>query len=208
VYHNDGRIGKATFDCDGQGHLVGDGRTVSCTQKGSDHLEISTFKNGSKVSKAQWELSNHGDALTIQGTMLQLDGSAVNPTESRYTRTSGSTGFIGGWRNTDLFKGLPSILKTKIDDNALHFYYPEIDVHVDAAVDGSSSPVHTFLFPSGANIVLSERSPREFTMTTNLDGHAAYVEHWELSADGRSLTQSSWFAKTPNGKYVLVYEKR
>jgi hypothetical protein len=207
VYHNSGRIGTANFDCDGKGHVVSEGLAVFCTQKRGDSLEIYTSKNGSKVSTAHWELSNHDDTLTIQGTMLQSDGSA-NSIESRYTRTSGSTGFVGGWRNTDLFKGLPSILSTKIGDNALHFYYPERDGHVDAAIDGSSSPVHTSLFPSGANISLSERSPREFSLITNLNGHVAYIEYWEISADGRSLTESSWFAKRPNEKYVLVYVRQ
>lgn len=107
-----------------------------------------------------------------------------------------------------MFKGLPSILKTNVNDKALHLYYPESDRHVDAAVNGSSSPVHTSLFPPGANIVLSERSPREFNLTTSSDGHVAYVEYWQISADGHSLTQSSWFARTPSEKYVLVYEKQ
>ena len=207
VYHNTGRSGTANFDCDGKGHLVTESLTVFCTQKNSGYLEISTFKNGSKVSTAHWELSNHGNALTIEGTWLRLEGSAKS-TETRYTRTSGSSGFVGGWRNTDLFKGRASILETNIGNNALHFYYPEKDIHVDAFIDGTSSAVHTSLFPSGATIALSERSPREFSLTTKLNGQVVYVEYWQRSADGRSLTQSSWFANRPNEKYVLVYEKQ
>ncbi len=207
VYHNTGRIGTANFDCDGKGHQVSDSLTVFCTQKKRDYLEISTFKNGSKFSRAHWELSNHGNALTIQGTMLQSHGSA-KPIESHYTRTSGSTGFVGGWRNADLFKGLPSMLETNIGNNALHFYYPENGIHVDALIDGTSAPIHTFLFPSGATIALSESGPRELSLTTKLNGQVVYVEYWRINADGHSLTQSSWFANRPNEKYVLVYEKQ
>jgi len=207
VYHNTGRIGTANFDCDGKGHLVGESLTVICTQKSSDYLEISTFKNGSKVSSSHWELANHGNALTIQGTMLQSDRSA-KLIESRYTRTSGSTGFVGGWRNTDLFKGLASVLKTSTGNNSVHLYYPENGIHEDAFMDGTTSAVHTSVFPFGATIALSEGSPREFRLTTKLNGQVVYIEHWQMSADGRSLTQSSWFANTPSEKYVLVYEKQ
>ena len=207
VYHNTGRIGTANFDCDGKGHLVGESLTIFCTQKNSGYLEISAFKSGSKVSIAHWELSNHGNALTIQRTMLQSDGSAKSM-ESHFRRTFGSTGFAGGWRNTDLFEGLASILKTNISNNALHFYYPETGIHEDVPIDGTSSALHTSLFPSGATIALSEGSPREFRLTTKLNGQIVYVEYWQMSADGRSLTQSSWFANTPNEKYVLVYEKQ
>jgi hypothetical protein len=207
VYHNTGRIGAANFNCDGKGHVVGESLTVLCTQKNSDWLEITGFKNGSKVSTSHWELSDHGNALTIQGTMLQSDGSAKS-IESRYTRTSGSTGFVGGWRNTDLFKGLARIIKTNIGDNTLHFYYPETGIREDAVIDGTSSAVHTSLFPSGATITLSKGSPRDFTLTTKLNGEVVYVEHWRMSVDRHSLTQSSWFANRPDEKYALVFEKQ
>ena len=72
----------------------------------------------------------------------------------------------------------------------------------------SSAAVHTPLFPSGATITLTERGPRALSLTTKLSGQLVYVEYWQISADGRSLTQSSWFASRPNEKYVLVYEKQ
>jgi hypothetical protein len=207
VYHNSGRIGSANFDCDGKGHLVSESLTILCAQKNSDYLEIFGFENGSKVSTAHWELSNHENALTIQSTMRQSDGSA-NSIEAHYTRTSGSTGFVGGWRNAEPFKGLASILQTDIRNNALHFSYPEKNIHVDASIDGTSAAVHTPLFPSGATIALSKRGPRALRLTTKVSGQIVYVEDWQMSADGHSLTQSSWFASRPNEKYVLDYEKQ
>ncbi|HEX4065372.1 MAG TPA: hypothetical protein VHZ09_05060 [Acidobacteriaceae bacterium] len=208
VYHNSGRIGTASFDCDGKGHRVSESLTVSCVQTGSDYLEISAFKNGSKVSTAHWELSNHENALTIQGTMLQSNGSAKSIDIHHFTRTSGSTGFVGGWRNAEPFEGLASILQTKVGNDALQFSYPEKDIHVNAPTDGNNAAVHTFLFPSDATIALTERGPRTLSLTTKVNGQIAYVEYWQMSADGRSLTQSSWFANRPNEKYVLVYKKQ
>jgi len=207
VYHNSGRIGIANFDCDGNKHQIGENDTISCVQKNPDYMEILDFRNGSKVSTAHWELSNHQDALTIQGTMLQPDGSAKSA-EHHFTRTSGSAGFVGAWRNVEPFEGLASILRTSIRDNALHVYYPEREIHIDALLNGTSAAVHTPLFPSGATIAISERSPRAFSLNTRLNGQVVFVENWQISADGRSLAQSSWFASRPNEKYVLVYEKR
>lgn len=207
VFHNSGRIGSANFDCDGKEHRVSESLTISCTQRNSDYLEILGFKNGSKVSTAHWKLSNNENSLTIQGTMFQPDGSAKSK-EAHYIRTSGLTGFVGGWRNVEPFKGLPSILQTSIRNNALHLSYPESGTHVDALIDGASAAVHTPMFPSGATIVLSERGPQVLILTTELKGQAVYIEDWQISANGRSLTQSSWFESKPNEKYVLVYVKQ
>jgi hypothetical protein len=207
VYHNAGRIGAANFNCDGKGHDVRGNVTVICAQKSHSYLEISAFKNGSRVSTAHWTLSDHENALTIQGTMLQPDGSA-KPIEANYTRTSGATGFVGGWRNVEPFTGLATTLRTAVDDRAVHFNYAETDVHVDARIDGTSEPISTPRFPSGASIDLSEQGPRAFSLTTKLRGKVVYIERWQMSADGRSLAESSWFSNTPKEKYVLVYEKQ
>jgi hypothetical protein len=149
--------------------------------------------------------SETGITGSLKGTSSELRTAAEN---SHFTRTSGSTGFVGGWRNAEPFEGLASILQTSIRDNALHFSYPEKDIHVDALLNGTSAAVHTSLFPSGATISLSERVPRAFSLTTKLNGQVVYVENWQIAADGRYLTQSSWFASRPNEKYVLVYEKQ
>jgi hypothetical protein len=206
VYHSSGRIGAANFDCDGKGHLVSKDDTISCTQRDADYLEISAFKNGSRISIAHWELSDHAKALTIQGTFFQPDGS-TKTIESHFTRTSGAAGFVGGWRNRDLFQLQASTLRTDINNNALHIYYPERGIRVDVPIDGTSAAVNTPLFPSGATIALSKRGPQELSLITKLRGQTIYVEDWQIGVDGRSLTQSSWFAKTPNEKYVLVYMK-
>jgi hypothetical protein len=176
-------------------------------QKSGDTVEISIFKNGSKVSTALWELSNHENALMIKGTSLRPDGSAKS-TEHHLTRTSGSTGFVGGWRNADPFEGLASILQTSVRNNAFHFSNPGREMHADVFIDGTSAGVHSPLFPSGATIALSERGPRAFILSTKVNGQVVYIENWQVSADGRSLTQSSWFSSSPNEKYVLVYEKQ
>jgi hypothetical protein len=207
VYHNVGRIGAANFNCDGKGHHVRGNVTVICAQKSHSYLETSAFKNGSRVSTAHWTLSDHENALTIQGTMLQPDGLAKS-IEANYTRTSGATGFVGGWRNVEPFTGLATTLRTAVDDRAVHFNYAETDVHVDARIDGTSEPISTPRFPSGASIDLSEQGPRAFSLTTKLRGKVVYIERWQMSADGRSLAESSWFSNTPKEKYVLVYEKQ
>jgi hypothetical protein len=206
VYHSSGRIGAADFDCDGKGHLVSRDVTILCTQRDTDYLEISAFKNGSRISIAHWELSDYAKALTIQGTFFQPDGSAKTM-ESHFTRTSGAAGFVGGWRNKDLFQRQASTLIANINNNALHIYYPETGIRVDVRIDGTSAEVKTPLFPSGATIALSRHGPQEFSLITKLRGQIVYVEDWQIGVDGPSLTQTSWFAKTPNEKYVLVYIK-
>lgn len=75
MYHNASGGSTANFRCDGKGYQGKETLTAFCTQKISSEMEITIFRNGSKVSTVHWQLSSDGNALTIQSRRFQADGS-------------------------------------------------------------------------------------------------------------------------------------
>jgi hypothetical protein len=145
--------------------------------------------------------------LTVISTTLSGDGS-TKPKEHRYTRTSGSTGFAGGWRDVNPLERIPSILQINLVNDRLHYNFPERNQYADVTLDGSDATVRGAGTPAGSSISLEESGPRDLSMTKKLDGRVLSVGYLRISADGRSLTESYWTPGRPDEKAVLVYEKR
>lgn len=207
MYHSGSGTATSNFRCDGKGNPAANDLTAFCTQKNSSNLEITNFRNGSKVLAVHWDLSRDGKALTIDSTALYPDGAARSK-EFRYVRTSGSTGFAGNWRNVDPLEGRAQILQFTIGSNALHYTFPENEVHVDAFIDGTDAAIQGPFVPSGETISLRESGPRELSSAMKRNGRVESVGYWRLSDDGRSLTESYWLPGRPNEKEELVYQKQ
>ncbi len=207
MYHNASGGGTLNFGCDGKTYQASKTLTAFCTQKNSSDMEITAFKDGSKFFVAHWELSSDGQELTVRGTSFHTDGSKEQK-ESRYTRVSGSAGFVGGWRNVNPFEGIPSIWRIDLQGSSLHFSYPERGWYADVLLDGRDAAIRGPRISPGATIALKERNPRELSSETKVKGEVANVGYWRISGDGRSLTESYWSPARPNEKAVLVYEKQ
>lgn len=208
MYHNwGGDGGTANFRCDGNRYQATDLLTVFCTQKNSSDLEITGFKNESKVFINHWELSPDGKVLTVASTSFHADGS-VKSDEVRYMRTFGSTGFGGEWRNVNPLAALPSIRQISLQGHELHQSIPDKGRSMDVTLDGTDAAIRGPFVSPGASIALKERNPRELDSTMKQHGRVVSVGYWRISADGRSLTELWWVPSRPNVKAVVVYEKQ
>jgi hypothetical protein len=208
MYHSVGAGGgTAKFLCDGKERQATDILTAFCTQKNNSDLEITSFRNGSKVFTAEWELSPDGNTLTIKSTRFHTDGS-VKAKESHYTRTSGSTGFVGGWKDVNPLDGSALIWQISVGSRAVHFSYPEREIHADASLNGTDTVFQGQLASPGGTIAVMKRGPREFELTNKMHGQVVSVGYWRISGDGRSLTESYWVPSRSNDKLVRVYDKQ
>lgn len=208
MWHTSGQSGiTANFRCDGNEYQATDILTINCTQLNSSEVQITAFKNGSKVSAAHWELSSDGKVLSVKSTSFHADGS-IEVKDRRYARTLGSVGFAGAWRNVNPLEGVPSIRLIRVQGHTLHQSFPEKDLHMDVTLDGRDALIHGPLASPGASIALEEHSPREFNSKMKIYGRVVSVGFWQISADGRSLTESYWLPSSPNEKVVLVYQKQ
>jgi hypothetical protein len=204
MWHNSG---DWNFRCDGKGYQATDILTVYCTQVNNSDVDITAFKNGSKVVASRWELSSDGKVLSIKSSSFHDDGS-VKAKDSRYARTSGSVGFAGGWKNVNPLESIPSIRQISLQGHTLHQSIPEKGMYIDVTLDGTDAVIHGPLSSPEGSIALKERSPREFSATMKMHGQIVSVGYWRISVDGHSLTDSYWVPSSPNQKAVLVYEKQ
>jgi hypothetical protein len=208
MWRNSGGSGNtANFRCDGKRYQATDVLTSICEQADSSHVEITLFKDGSKVSTANWELSSDGKVLSIKSTGFQADG-AVSLKDHRYSRISGSVGFAGGWKNENPLEAIPSIRQISLQGHTLHQSLPEKGIYIDVTLDGTDAVIHGPLSSPESSIALEERGSREFSQTMKMHGKIVSVGYWRISADGRSLTDSYWVPSSPSEKAVLVYEKQ
>ncbi len=206
MWHHSG-AGGANFRCDGKGYQATDVLTCICKQADSSHVEITVFKDGSKVSTANWELSSDGKVLSVKSISSQTDGS-VKVKDHRFSRTSGSVGFAGGWKNVNPLEAIPSIRQISLRGHTLHQSIPEKGMYIDVTLDGADAVIHGPLSSPESSIALEERGPREFSATMKMHGQIVSVGYWRISADGHSLTDSYWVPSSPNEKAVLVYQKQ
>jgi hypothetical protein len=210
LYNSASSGGDVSFRCDGKENAFGTGTasgpfTFYCRQESSSDIEVTIFRNGSKSNTQRLELSPDEKVLTIK--TFQADGS-VKSKESTYTRTSGSTGFAGGWRNENPFESTPSIWQISLDSHGLHWSFPQQDQHGDAVLDGSNAVLRSPASKKVSSIALKGRGPREIDVTKKRNGELESLGYWRISADGRSLTSSYWVPAWPNQKVVLVYDKQ
>ncbi len=207
MYQSGGGGSIANFRCDGRGYPSMEILMFFCTQKDSSDLELTVLKNGSKSSTAHWKLSADGKVLTVDGSEFQADGSATK-NENRYTRTSGSAGFAGGWRNVIPLRGVAAIRQIRVERNMLHEAFPEKQTHIDAFIDGTDTAIVGPRVSPGASISILEHPPLEFDFASKVKGRVVSVGTMRLSGDGRLLTETYWPPGRPSDKAVLVYEKQ
>jgi hypothetical protein len=207
MWHNSGGGGTSNFRCDGKRYQATDILVVDCTQANSSDVEITAFKDGSKVLIAHWELSADGKVLSIKSTNFH-EGGSVKTKEHRYARTSGLVGFAGGWRNENPLEEVPSIRRISLQGHILHESFPEEERYIDVTLDGTDAAIHGRLAVPSVTFALEERSARKFSSTMKVHGQVVTFGYWQISPDGRSLTESYWAPSRPNEKAVLTYEKQ
>lgn len=205
MYHSGSGGETANFRCDGKGYQQQNLMTAFCTQQNSSELEITDFKNGTKMITVQWKLSSDGKAMTARLTRFYGDGES---TENRYVRTSGSTGFAGAWRSTSPLAGIASLWQITMGSNAVHYSFPDRAVHVDAFLDGTYTAFDGPMVSPKVSIAVREHGPRELDFAEKSNGRVFEVGKWQISLDGRSLTDSYWAPGRPNETCALVYQKQ
>lgn len=178
------------------------GTTLSVKGTGARTLNVVRKQEGRVIVSAIWSLSQDGRTLRDTFTSMQPDGSRFT-VDYVYGRKSGSSGFGGAWESTTKPVGLRLELEIKpFGDKGLTFVSPGSDRNV--IFDGREHPA------SGAknDVTLSgrRRGARSMEYVENNRGNAERARQFQLSSDGRTLTETIRAASqaTPD---VLVFER-
>lgn len=205
-YRSDNGTYNYNFRCDGKEYITRLSHTISCVQTSVSEMDTTSKEDGKKVGTAHWELSDDGKTLTVKGTATGADG-AFKATERVYLRTSGSSGFAGGWRDTKRLESRPQLVLA-LNERSLHIAFSENGQYMDPPLDGTDAPCHGPSVPQNLTIAIKPNGPREFLTLRKLDGKVVNQGFLRLSVDGRTLVEEYWPPSRPDEKATLVYERQ
>jgi hypothetical protein len=204
-YHSDNGTYSYNFRCDGKEYTTRPNRTISCTQSSASEMDTTATGDGKKFA-AHWELSADGKTLTVKTNSTGTDA-PVKATERVYLRTSGSSGFVGGWQDTKRLASIPQLVLT-LNKQALHIALSGSGQYMDPPLNGTDAPCHGPFVPQGLTLAIRPNGPREFLTLRKMDGKIVNQGSLRLSADGHTLIEEYWPPSRPDERATLVYEKQ
>jgi hypothetical protein len=202
-YHSDNGTYSYNFRCDGKEYSTRTNRTISCTQSSTSEMDTTAMEDGKKFA-AHWELSPDGKTLTVKTNSTGTDA-PVKVTERVYSRTSGASGFVGGWQDTKRLASRPQLVLT-LDKQALHLVIG--NQYMDPPLTGIDALCRGPFVPEGLTMAIRPNGPHEFLTLRKIDGKVVNQGSLRLSTDHRTLIEEYWRPGKPDEKATLVYEKQ
>jgi len=162
------------------------GTTLSVRAADAGTLLVVRKQDGRIIVSAAWNLSQDGSTLRDAFTSLQPDGSKMT-VDYLYRRISGTSGFAGEWESTTKPVGLKVELGIQPYDNkGFSFVSPGSEKSV--IFDGRD---HAVAAAKGGLTLSGRRSgKRAMEYTEKNGGKVERAREFELSADGRTLTET------------------
>lgn len=205
-YRYDDGSSSFTFRCDGKDRQIGKNRTQACVKGSATTLDLTRKENGAKTNAYHWELSSGGKVLTSTATAF-FPGGSVIAMQIVASRMSGSNDFAGQWQDTSYLQRHAD-MTLGLDSQALHIGYPSAGQYIDAPFDGVYSLDHGPHAPEGMSHTARLVGKREIVTLAKSNGKVLTQGSLELSADGRTITESWWNPDRPTDKATFVYEKK
>jgi hypothetical protein len=180
------RDGKAQpkMVCDGKPHARPDKSMVTCNKSGSTYvLEVSN--NGKRTNKITITESADGKTTTRRNEVFPDDGTAPFTMTNVSKRVSGSGG-NATWKEVSFKESQDKgILSIHVNGNEVAFKETDNDKPVTLKLDG------TPLKFMGGTMAVKADGPHKLIVTyTGEDGKMRRHNTFELSADGKTLTET------------------
>lgn len=166
------------------------GTTLSVKADGPRSLSVVRKQEGRIIVFAAWSLAQDGRTLRDAFTSMQPDGSKVT-VDYLYRRISRGSGFAGEWESTTKPVGLKVELGIEpYDDNGLSFISSGSEKKV--IFDGRD---HAAEGADGVPTLSGRRTgERAMKYMEKRGGKVERSREFELSTDGRTLTETLWTA--------------
>jgi hypothetical protein len=204
--YSDGGPGDFEFALDGKEYPTVPSYSVACTETTPTSMACVYKASGKIVSSASRALSVDGSRLNVDYSRYRADGTTTHE-EDVYERVSGGPGFAGTWKDVSA-KFTPSArIITTPTATTFEMTYPRGKLKIAGATDGTPSPATGPTVPPGATSTVLATSPTTWTYTNMLQGKVYAKGVMSVSADGKTLTDTSWVPGKESEKEVVVYTK-
>jgi hypothetical protein len=175
----------------GKEHVTKYGNTWLITQSGPNAWKWVQKRNGKVFSDAMWTVSDDGAASTYVSTETRPDGSTSHD-ETKLKRTAGGTsGLVGTWESTEIKVGSPTVMEiAKWGGNGYSMTNQTFQGKTDFKLDGKEYTPKGPRVPKGLTVSGKEIDAHNMELTYKLKGKTNETDRWELSADGKTLTET------------------
>jgi len=192
----------------GKEHVTKYGNTWLITQSGPNAWKWVQKRDGKVTSDAMWTVADDGATSTYVSTEMRPDGSSSHD-ETKLKRTAGGTsGLVGTWVSTEIKVGSPTDMEmAKWEGNGYSMKSPAFREETDFKLDGKDYT------PKGPRVAKSTTvsgkaiDAHTMELTYKLKGKTTETDRWELSADGKTLTDTINFSGESK-REVDVYERQ
>ena len=195
-----------TLTLDGKEHTTKFGNVWTIKPAGPNSWDFTVKRDGKVAAKAKWTISEDGTFTSTEEAM-RPDGS-TGTTESTLKRDGGGSGLVGDWQSTSTKITSPltiEIAKSKGEGYSL--INPSYKEHLDFKFDDKEHTPVGPRVPKGLTATAKKVDDHTVELTYKLKGKTTETDKWELSADGKNLTNTVTFAGITKPE-VDVYDRQ
>lgn len=191
----------------GKEHTTKYGNTWLITKTGPSTWKWVQKRNGKVTSDATWSVADGGATSTYVNTETRPDGSTSHDTvEMKRTEGSGP-GLTGTWESTSIKIGSPGRMEiAKWEGGGYTMKTPEYKSSTSFKLDGKDYTPKGPEVAKGMMVSAKTAGDKGMELTYKLKGKTTQTDRWELSADGKTLTDTINFAGESKPE-VDVYER-
>jgi hypothetical protein len=179
-----------TMTLDGKGHVTKFGDTWSIKTTGPSSWESTNELDGKVTNKSKWTISADNQTFTSMDESTRPDGT-TGRSEAIFKRTGGTSGLVGTWQSTSVKVLSPSsITFAKWQGDGYTRTNPVFKETFDFKLDGKEYTPKGPRVPKGTTVTAKMSGDHAMELTYKLKGKTTETDKLEVSADGKTLTQT------------------
>jgi hypothetical protein len=183
-----------TVSLNGTPHTTRYGNTWQITRKDDKTFHWVQKRSGKTTSDATWTVADDGATSTYDNTETKADGSTSHDVVTLKRTEGNGPGLIGTWQSTDIKIGTPDTMEiTKSGTDGYTMMNPAYKAETKFKTDGKEYTPKGPRVAPGLTVSAKEAGDNKLELTYKLKGKVTETDNWELSSDGKTLTETITF---------------
>lgn len=195
-----------TLTLDGKPHMTKYGDSWSIKTTGPNSWESTNERDGKVTTKSKWTVSADNQTFTSTDENMRPDGT-TGKTEAIFKRTGGTSGLAGTWQTTSVKVLSPtSITIAKWQGDGYSRSNPTFKETLEFKFDGKEYTPKGPRVPLGMAVTAKKTDGPSMELTYKLKGKTIETDKYEVSADGKTLTQTATYSGVSKPE-IDVYDR-
>ena len=182
-----------TMTLDGKPHTTKYGNIWSIKTTGPNSWESTTKRDGKVTENEKWTVSDDGQTFTSMSESMRPDGSK-GKSEATLKRTGGTSGLAGSWESTSVKVLSPTMIQVATwEKDGYSLINPTYKEHLNFKADGKDYTPTGPRVAKGTTVAAKKVDDQTIELTYKLKDKTVETDSWQLSADGKTLTNTVTF---------------